>query len=247
MCEYDIKTITKWEAPKEDGVAILTMPNCPLPLHGLAPRTIMGRTEWDKYRKRCYERAKYTCQASGMYLGKGKIDAHELYTVDWANQTATFERAVGLNHHLHTIFIHSGRAITIFERGGPTVPRSLMLATLKAGFELISEYNMKHYDEEPLRVFDTILEWAKNPMLERDVNGLIEKYKIKFYTFNKKYINKKHWGNWKLIYNGKEYPTKFTNQKDWEDYYKPNPVEKIEDDNLSMLDAILKESKNGKS
>lgn len=247
---YDIKQITKWEAPPDNGPALLTMPNCPLPLHSLAPRTIMGRAEWDKYRKQVYVDADYTCQASGIYLGEKRTDAHEVYSVDWKNHTATFERAVALNHHLHTIFIHSGRALSLFERGDPTVPRSLMLSTLKVGFELISDWNREHYDDEPLRVSSTFLNWANNPQLERDVKHMIDHYKIKFYDFDWSCFNKHNWSKWKLIYNGKKYPTKFKNQQEWEEYFKPKTVEKpvekdVEESNI--LDALLKESKDARN
>lgn len=234
--KYDIITLDKWEAPKEDGAALLTMPNVPLPLHGLCPRTIQPK-EWEKKRKQCYADADYTCQASKVELGKGHLHAHELYDIDWKHQTSTFRRAVALDPRLHTRFVHSGRALTLFERGDPQMPKSAMLATLEQGFELISNHNRKHYNDEPLRVCDTILDWAKHPELEYQVNQLIKKYKIKFYTFDKKCFDKKHWGKWKLIYDGEKYPTKFATQKDWEEYF--NPMEN--NSNLSILDAILKE------
>lgn len=238
---YDIITIDKWEAPPKNGVALLTSPNIALPCHGLCPRTIEGQNTWNKMRRKCYEDANYCCEISGAELGKGHVHAHEIVSIDWANQTETFNRIVALDPRIHTRFIHSGRAITLFERGDRQMKREHMLETLEQCFSLISSYNLKHYDEESLRVFDTILDWAKNPQLERDVNRLIEKYKIKFYTFDKKYINNKYWSNWKLVYNGDEYPTKFANQKEWEEYYKPKPVKKVEEDNLSILDTILKE------
>lgn len=218
--KYDIKEITEWKAPKDNGVAILTMPNVPLPLHTLAPRTIMGQKKWDIVRKREYMRQDYTCAATGQVLGHGKCHLHELYSIDYAHQTAAFERYAVLDPALHTRFIHSGRAITLFEAGDKQMSRQGLLRTLEDGFALIAKYNTEHYEDEPLRVSATFLDWAKNPMLGRDVNGLIEKYKMKFYTFNKKYINAKNWGKWKLIYDGKEYKGKFATQEEWKEHFK---------------------------
>lgn len=239
---YDIIQIDKWEAPTDDGAAILTMPNIPSPCHKLCPRTIEPK-RWEFIRKKCYMDANYTCQASGAELGHGKLHAHELMSVDWKKCTMTFARPVALDPRLHTRFIHSGRALTLYRQGDPQMPKSALLATLEQGFDLISNYNMKHYDEEPLRVYETILEWAKEPSLEYEVNRLIEKYKIKFYSCDKRCFNAKNWSKWKLVYNGKDYPTLYPTQKDWEEAMNPKPNEEKpdEDKTLSMLDAILKE------
>lgn len=169
-------------------------------------------------------------------------NCHELYDIDWANNTMTFQRAVALDPTLHTRFIHSGRALTMFQRGDKYFPKSALLTTLEYGFSLINTYNIEHPDDEPLRVCDTILEWAKHPRLEFEVNRLIEKYHIKFYTFDKSCFNKQNWGKWKLIWEGKEYPTKFATQKDWEEYF--NPVEKVVENlpkELEELDKMIKE------
>lgn len=218
--EYDIKLIDQWEAPKENDARLLTMPNIPLPLHSLAPRTIMGQKKWDILRKREYMKQKYTCQISKKELGHGHCHLHEVYDIDWRKQISTFKRYIVLSPKIHTRFIHSGRALTLFQNGDKQMPKEFMLKTLEKGFKIIADYNMKHYNDEPLRVCDTILEWAKNPELKSEVNKLIERYKIKFYTFNKDCFNKENWGKWKLIYDGKEYPTKFPTKEDWEEYFR---------------------------
>lgn len=241
---YDVKTITKWVAPKEDGVAIMTAPNIALPCHQLCPRTIDPRL-WEKMRKQCYADANYTCQATGVELGKGKLHAHELVSIDWANQTEVFERTVALDPRIHTRFIHSGRALTMYQKGDKYFPREALLETMEYGFSLIDEWNRTHTDEEPLRVSDTFLEWAKNDTLKTDVNALIEKYHIKFYTFDKSCFNKTNWPKWKLIWNGEEYPTKFPTKQDWEGYFNPKVEEKepeVVPQELLELDNIIKET-----
>lgn len=245
---HDIKIIDHWDAPEEDGAAILTCPNIALPCHNLCPRTIEPR-RWEKMRKQCYEDANYTCQITGEELGKGHAHAHELLSIDWANQTETFRRTVCIDPRLHTRFIHSGRALTMFERGDKYFPKEALIATLEYGFSLIKEWNDSHPDDEPLRVCGTILDWAKNDRLAYDVNRLIEKYDMKFYDFDKRCFNKENWGKWKLIYDDKEYPTKFPTRKDWEDYFKPEPQpkpEKKQPKELEELDKMLEEANVGK-
>lgn len=241
----DIKQIDHWDAPEEDGAPLLCMPNVPLPCHGLAPRTIIGQSKWDKIRKKCYFDANYTCQASGKDLSGMTQHAHELYDIDWKHQTMTFKRAVCLAPRLHTIFIHSGRALSLFERGEPYMTKQVMLETLEEGFALIQKWNKEHPDQEPLRVSSTFIDWAKNPQLAEGVKALVEEYGIKFYNFDLRYINAKNWSKWKLVYNGKEYPTKFKNQQEWEDHFKPKPVKKpvekvdLPDEIQAELDKML--------
>lgn len=241
--KYNIEKIECWQAPKDDSPAILCMPNVPLPLHMLNPRLIDPKA-WEKMRKQCYADADYCCQASSKEMGKGHLHAHELYHIDWVNQQAIFTRPVALDPTLHTRFIHSGRALTMFERGDKYFPKEALIATLEYGFSLVKGWNDTHAEDEPLRVSATFLDWAKNDRLAYDVNRLIEKYDMKFYDFDKKCFDKKHWGNWKLIYNGKEYPTKFSTREDWEEYFKPKtvekPVEKLPKE-LEQLDSMLKE------
>ncbi len=217
--KYDIKLISHWDAPKKDGAPLLCCPNIALPCHRLCPRTINPR-KWETMRKRCYMESNYTCQASGLELGHGHVHAHELVSIDWKNQTETFARTVALDPKIHVRFIHSGRALTLFKKGDPKMPASAMLTTLEQAFRIISEWNITHSDEGPLRVCDTILDWAKEPKLEARVNYLIEQYNIKFYTFDKSCFNKKNWGKWRLVWDGKEYPTKFATQEDWKNYFK---------------------------
>lgn len=215
-----------------------------------APRTIMGEYQWGKVRKRENMKQDYTCQASGVELGDGKATTHlhELYTIDYASHTATFERYVVLDPKLHTKFIHSGRALTLFEKGEPYMTKEGMLETLEYGFSLIDTWNREHPDDEPLRVSTVFLDWKDNPQLKDDVKRLIEEYHIKFYDFDKKCFNKENWGKWKLIYKGKEYPTKFATQEEWEDHFNPKP--KVEDpfesDTIKELDKMIEES-NGQS
>lgn len=94
--QMDVKKVDKWIAPTENGAPLLCMPNIPKPLHSLAPRIIEGQARWNIMRTKCYMEANYTCQACGEYLGAGKCEAHELYSIDWGKQLSQFERCVCL-------------------------------------------------------------------------------------------------------------------------------------------------------
>ena len=214
--EFDIRKVPCWVAPKpgDDGAKILTMPNVPHPLHGLAPRTIMGKTTWDHVRKKCYFDAGYKCEACGKILGPGECQAHELYTYNYVAGTAKFERCVCLCKTCHVGGIHSGRALTMYKKGNPIMPKSKLLEGAENLFRVLHEYNMAHPNEEPLRAYATFVDYAKWPDLHDEMMELIEKYDIKFYSENPAFLAK--WSDWKLTVGNKTYPTPYKDKAAWE-------------------------------
>lgn len=208
----DIKITDTWKCPEATGVALLTMPNVPRPLHGLPPRKIMGRSTWDHVRKRCYFNAGYKCEICGADPPKGQLHSHELFSIDWKAGTSRFERCIAICKQDHD-FIHSGRLVTLYKEGNLLYPKSYVLDTVEKGFKLIHEWNRAHPDDEPLRAYATFLEYLKVPSLADEMMKLITKYEIKFYS-EPKHIAK--WGEWKLLFGNKEYPTPYADQGEWE-------------------------------
>lgn len=93
-----METRTSWHPPEGGGAPLLCMPTVPLPLHKLAPRTIMGEYQWGKYRKQVYEEHEDTCEICGVACGikRGEPNmrqAHEVYALDYNTRTSTFVRA----------------------------------------------------------------------------------------------------------------------------------------------------------
>lgn len=208
--KYNVEIKETWEAPAGTGVGLITMPNVPRPLHGLPPRKIMGQTEWDKMRKRCYYNAGYKCEVCGCEPEKGQLHAHELYTINWTDGTSTFNRCIAICKKDHD-FIHSGRLLTLYKQGNPLYPKEYVLGVVEKGFKLISEINKKYNSD--LRAYATFLEYLKVPSLCMEMQKLIEKYDIKFYSEPKKIAD---WGEWRLIWRGKEYHTPYKSEGDWQ-------------------------------
>lgn len=209
----DVITITKWEAPDEPGVKILTMPNVPYPTHNLAPRTVLGRKVWDEMRRKCYDDAGHRCEVCG---AEGVVHAHELYDIDYENQTVTFNRCVCLCPLCHLRCIHTGRALTLYKKNSPLMTRSALLEGAEHCFKLIHDYNSVHRSSEPLRVFSAWLDYAKQPELTETMEDLFKKYEVKFYKVQQKWYDSKHWRKWKLIIEGKEYPTPYASVEEWQ-------------------------------
>ena len=216
--EYDDITVTEWEAPEESGVPIITMPNIPKPLHGKGcqPRTIYGATVWDFMRKKCYMDAGWKCEVCGVEPPKGGLHAHELFSYDYKKHTATFVRCVALCEKCHIRGIHSGRMLTMFKLDNGLMPAYKVLEGVENVFSLVSKYNKEHPVLEPLRVFDTFLDYLDDPVLGDDVKALIKKYGVKFYGIDEKKDLRQNWGKWKVIVDGKAYKTPYKTIHDWE-------------------------------
>lgn len=243
---YTCKLVSKWVAPEDGGAPIITMPNVPKPLHGPGhqPRTILGTKTWDHMRNRCYYEAGYKCEACGakvatefydngavkhQYHDDGTIPkrclhAHELYTYDYDKGTAKFERCVALCERCHVRFIHSGRMLTMYEKGDPLMPAEAVLEGIESGFKLIKEWNDTHYGEEKLRACSVLIDFTSDPVIGEKVKELIEKYEIEFYMVT----GEANWQDWKLIIGDREYPTKYADEKAWAEAMEKNNAEQLE-------------------
>lgn len=180
---------------------ILTHPNIPKPLHGIAPRTIMGQKWWDKTRKEVYAKTDYHCIACGVSKDEAKghkwLEAHEFWEIDYATGTAKITSIQPLCHYCHN-FIHSGRLSKII--GGEKSENEIK-HILEHGFKILSKNN--------LQCFPGTLELAE---------------KIGARTFNVTAYelpdNDIEWKNWRLVWNGMEYGSKFRDMEAWQDFYK---------------------------
>ena len=216
---YDVITLTEWSCPSGTGVPLLTMPNVPRPLHGMAPRTILGSEKWNEMRLNAYLQAKYRCEICDKTFQQNEPfklpdhSVHELFSYDYEKGIGKFIRCVSLCQDCHD-FIHSGRMLTLYKERNNLYPRERVLRIVEDRFKMISEYNARNSDE--IRLYFTFVKYARDdiPMIDffSDVRSYIEKYKIKFYE-EPKHIPKTE--NWKMIIEEREYPTIYSDYKDW--------------------------------
>jgi len=116
--------------------SILLCPSIPPPLHGLNPRTIMGKTWWDKERKKAYRKHDGCCMACGK---KAKLEAHEMYRYEYKNKRAWLYEIVAVCVDCH-LFIHYGRTNILAQTG--RLDKKRFKKIIQDKMELLKEHDM---------------------------------------------------------------------------------------------------------
>ena len=178
---------------------ILSHPNIPKPLHGVNPRTIMGRQEWDVVRQDAYASTGFHCLSCGVHKSKARkhqwLEAHEEYDIDYKAQTVTVSRIIPLCHFCHS-FIHSG----------------LLHINAKSGKISYSEAR------EILRHGIGILE-SKSAPIFCGTKDLAAKAGIKTDLPTTKIPDRINWKGWRMVWDGESYPQKFKTFEAWQRHY----------------------------
>lgn len=179
---------------------ILCQPNIPKPLHGVAPRTIMGQKWWDKTRQEVYASTDYHCVGCGVPKIEAKgpkwLEAHEYWEINYDAGTAIIQSIQPLCHYCHN-FIHSGRLTGIL---GKLKSEDEVKRILEHGFRVLKQHK--------LQCFYGTLELADK--VGADTYG-VEAYETPESTVE--------WKDWRLLFDGKEYGSKFRDMEEWHDFY----------------------------
>lgn len=180
---------------------ILTHPNIPKPLHGVNPRTIEGDAWWNKTRQAVYASTEYHCKACGVHKKDARkhqwLEAHEYWDINYKTATCTITEIVPLCHFCHN-FIHSGRLTALWNAG--RISDELVRDILEHGFGVLMLAGLK--------CFEGTYQLAR--MVGADTYG-VWPYLLP--------TDEAEWGDWKLIWCGKEYRSPFGSYSEWEAYY----------------------------
>lgn len=102
---------------------LLLHPNIPKPLHGCAPRVVLGKEWWEATRQAAYRKNRHCCWACGVHKSQADVkqwlEAHETYKIDYASGRMELDVVAALCHLCHN-YIHSGRLQALLERGEVT-------------------------------------------------------------------------------------------------------------------------------
>lgn len=183
---------------------ILTHPHIPKPLHGMNPRTILGKEWWDRERFAAQERTNYTCAACGVKKHEAKkhqwLEGHEFWDINYMTGVCEVKSIEPLCHYCHN-FIHSGRLSMIL---GKTKNRFEVREILAHGFKILHENNLK--------AFYFTLDFAKK--------AKVNTFGVEAYDFE--YNKNLTWHDYVMILNGKEYKSMFKSQAEWKEFYLRN-------------------------
>jgi hypothetical protein len=133
------------QEPKFIKPEILQHPNIPKPLHGLNPRTILGRRWWDEKRNLAYKENNYCCWACGVHKNQAKyrrwLEAHEYYIYNYSKGRAKLKTIVALCHSCHN-FIHSGRLKMLLDSG--EISSEKYHDIMEHGMRILNENNLDY-------------------------------------------------------------------------------------------------------
>lgn len=122
---------------------ILLQPNIPKPMHGTAPRVVLGQAWWDLERRAAYLSTSYHCIACGVFRrspdGRRKLEGHEVYNIDYLLGRMEYVETVPLCTQCHA-FIHCGR-LEIMRRKGEVTDEEYQ-ATMTHGTSILKRASL---------------------------------------------------------------------------------------------------------
>jgi len=212
-----------WEEPYQrpfPDPAILLCPNTPRPLHEITPRSILGSQWWDIVRKEAYARHGQHCAACGVHKDNAKayqrLEAHELYRIDFAQGTAELIEVVALCHYCHG-FIHDNRQYNILVntngKGDRQVREDRYLEILEHGNQQL----------QPL--LERCNGWRKGDTWKAPYQETVlfplafPNVRVPRLAHLKNVGLNAPWHQWRLILCGQEHPSKFRSEEDWRAHY----------------------------
>ena len=166
---------------------ILQCPQIPKPLHGVAPRVVLGQSWWNRERQAAYKSTNYHCIACEVHksCAKGRqwLEGHEIYSIDYERGRSTYIETVPLCHYCHN-FIHDGRLEALLDAG--KIHHSKYVAIKLHGEEILLKHRLK--PKEPHR--GVCADWANWRLV---IDGV--EFPPLYKTFEEWLANMKKWND----------------------------------------------------
>jgi len=189
---------------------ILTEPNIPKPLHGLNPRSILGKEWWDFERRKSYAKNNDHCYACGCHKSQDKfhnwLEGHESYSIDYKKGSAELKEIIALCHSCHN-FIHSGRLLMLWRKGEVTTEKALYI--LKRGFYILKKNNLSPFWGSCVAFMEISNREGDGELTDRILHLEMEQSND---------MNQK-WSDWHITIDGNKYYSKFKSAKEHRSFY----------------------------
>lgn len=181
---------------------LLALPNIPKPMHGTAPREVLGALWWAEERSKALEQANGICKACGRK--SNKLECHEVYDTRVDLRRLIYLRTEVLCSDCHK-FIHSGLLWVMLIK--KMMPEDEVVSILTHGLELCYKYNIIPFCT--VRVVYYALPVSKRPAKYEYLikNSWDHKHKVE-------------WDGWKLIIDGIEYDPVIKTSNEWKAKYR---------------------------
>ena len=164
--------------------------NVPRPMHGVAPRVILGSRWWNQERQAAYRSTKYHCLACGVWkhqaLGRDWLEGHETYDIDYLKGQMVYVETVPLCHYCHN-FIHDGRMRSLLAKGKLTHQKFTAIVQHGDSVLFAAKLSRARFEDREDAMADMILNGEVAP-----------------------------WPNWRLVLFGNKYPPKFKTELQWQ-------------------------------
>jgi len=191
---------------------LLLHPNIPKPLHGVNPRSILGKQWWDMMRRKVYALYDYHCRACGVHKTNAKyhqwLEAHEVYDINYSTGKVKLKNIVALCHSCHN-YIHNERMLNLLKQSQFSEEKYLDI--LAHGESIISQYLTEvaiNYQGKPWKIpFEESLPFT---------NTFPEIIIPNFPEYNPHFAS---WDQWHLEINGNQYYSRFNDYEEWQSYY----------------------------
>lgn len=122
----------------------------PKPLWGVAPRTLMTASQWDKVKIKCHTDSGWKCEACGVEKVNAhplpRLDCHEVYIFNYPLGTSTFVRFCSLCGMCHS-YIHETRLTGLVMNGA--CPEHFYDAVIAHGEAVLRAAGLKLRPEVP--------------------------------------------------------------------------------------------------
>ena len=186
---------------------LLFHPNIPKPLHGLAPRTILGQYWWKETKTKAKAELDNHCWTCGVHSSEAKyhqwLEAHECYSIDYSIGRVEYVGTCALCHSCHN-YIHDGRMKMLSQKDLDWLTKEEEI--LKHGNKLIKKYLKSQ------KIKYTVGKESTNSV------HLHELYPVKSNKISWS-GNGANWDDYHLVIFGKRYERKHKTYEDWLNFY----------------------------